>query len=66
MENFLPACAACNSYRWDYSPEELQWILIIGVWARKQMEEQGEFGTEMSERFFSKEVRKRLRRIGSD
>jgi len=27
VDNFLPACSQCNNYRWDYSPEEMQWIL---------------------------------------
>src|SRR5450432_2130638 len=26
-ENYLAAHALCNNYRWDYSPEEFQWIL---------------------------------------
>ena len=37
-ENYLPAHALCNGYRWDYDPEEFQWLLKIGVWARRQME----------------------------
>ncbi len=58
----MAACGICNNYRWDYAPEEFQWILIIGVWARKQMEEQTSFGIELADRFFDKEVKKRLRR----
>ena len=37
VENYLPAHRLCNNYRWDYLPEEFQWILKIGVWAQGQM-----------------------------
>jgi 5-methylcytosine-specific restriction endonuclease McrA len=60
-ENYLPAHTLCNSYRWDYSSEESQWVLKIGVWARKQMESGLPFGAEMLRRFFEYEVRRRKR-----
>jgi hypothetical protein len=37
-DNYLPAHALCNNYRWDYSAEEFQLILKLGVWMRTQME----------------------------
>jgi hypothetical protein len=40
LANYLPAHGLCNGKRWFYSPEEFQWILTIGVWARKQIEDQ--------------------------
>ena len=40
LANYLPAHSLCNGKRWFYSPEEFQWILTIGVWARKQIEDQ--------------------------
>jgi hypothetical protein len=33
--------------RQHYSPEEFQWVLKIGGWARKRMEAVSDFGTEM-------------------
>jgi hypothetical protein len=33
----LPAHSTCNNYRWDYLPEEFQYILKLGVWASTQM-----------------------------
>jgi 5-methylcytosine-specific restriction endonuclease McrA len=39
LDNFLAAHGLCNGCRWFYSPEEFQWILRIGIWARKQMED---------------------------
>ena len=36
-----PAHRLCHNYRWDYSPEEFQWVLKIGVWARTQMKDGG-------------------------
>src|SRR5215467_7500417 len=38
VDNYLPAHPTCNNYRWDYLPEELQYILKFGVWARTQIE----------------------------
>src|SRR5450755_2268818 len=33
-ENYLPAHSLCNNYRWDYTPEEFQYILKLGIWIR--------------------------------
>src|SRR5262245_47962453 len=52
-ENFLAAHALCNNYRWDYSPEEFQWALKIGIWARNLMEKESELGQRMLESFFA-------------
>ncbi len=40
LANYLSAHSLCNGCRWFYSPEEFQWILRMGVWARKQIEDQ--------------------------
>jgi 5-methylcytosine-specific restriction endonuclease McrA len=37
VDNYLPAHSTCNNYRWDYLPEEFQYILKLGVWASTQM-----------------------------
>jgi hypothetical protein len=66
VENYLASHALCNNYRWDYSPEEFQWILKIGVWARTQMtNKNSRFGSELAERFFQYEVRRQNRRLRS-
>lgn len=43
-DNYLAAHGLCNTYRWDHLPDEMQWVLKIGVWARMQMEKKSEFG----------------------
>lgn len=55
-ENYLPAHTLCNNYRWDYDPEEFQWVLKIGVWARFRMEGKSPLGKGMVEVFFKKEA----------
>jgi hypothetical protein len=50
----------CNNYRWDYSPEEFQMILKVGVWARTQVEAKTRIGRSLGERFLAHE-RARLR-----
>jgi hypothetical protein len=36
LENYLAAHGLCNTYRWDDLPEEMQWILKIGIWKASQ------------------------------
>jgi len=43
-------------------PEETQWMLKIGVWARKQMESNSEFGLKMTKLFFENELRRERRK----
>jgi 5-methylcytosine-specific restriction endonuclease McrA len=61
-ENYLPAHTLCNKYRWDYDAEEFQWVLKIGVWARKLMEDGSRLGSDMLEAFFKYEVHRHKRR----
>ena len=56
IDNFLPACKTCNNYRWHYGPEELQWILKLGVWARTQIHNETKLGLDLAERFIAKEI----------
>ena len=67
IDNYLPAHVLCNGYRWSYSPEEFQWMLKIGVWARLRMEKRSDLGTTMLREFFDYErrrlARRRVRRV---
>ncbi|MDP2856370.1 MAG: HNH endonuclease, partial [Bacillota bacterium] len=63
-DNYLPAHRLCNSYRWDYLPEELQVILKMGVWARTQIENETRVGRAIAEAFL-KYDRARLARRGA-
>ena len=62
VDNFLPACAECNNYRWDYLPEELKWILKIGVFAREQIKLGTSAGLIIGEAFIKKEIVREERR----
>jgi 5-methylcytosine-specific restriction endonuclease McrA len=63
LDNFLAAHGLCNGCRWFYSPEEFQWILRMGIWARKQMEDcKTEIGRKMREPFRENEEEVRERR----
>jgi hypothetical protein len=62
-DNFLPAHGLCNGYRWDYSPEEFQWILKIGVWARNRMRKaENSLDRELLQAFFNHETHRLKRR----
>ena len=56
--NYLPAHRTCNNYRWDYSPEEFEEILRLGVWLRTQIEHQSKVGKEAAEWFIKYEQRR--------
>ena len=60
--NFLPAHALCNNYRWDYLPEEFQLILKLGVWARTEIEKDTRNGQEIAASFSAKESSVKSRR----
>ena len=62
-DNYLPAHALCNNYRWDYSAEEFQHILKLGVWARTQIERRTTLGREAAAAFLSHERTRQARRL---
>lgn len=64
-DNYLAAHGLCNTYRWDHLPDEMQWLLKIGVWARMQMEKKSEFGRKMTKLFFENELRRERRKKSS-
>jgi len=63
LDNLLAAHGLCNGCRWFYSPEEFQWILRMGIWARKQMEDgKTNIGVNMRKPFLENEEAVRKRR----
>lgn len=60
--NYLPSCPTCNNYRWHYSPEEIQIILKLGVWAKTKMRNDTELGLMMANEFVKYEMGVRQRR----
>ena len=63
VDNYLPAHATCNNYRWDYLPEEFRYILKLGVWARTQIERGTTVGNDVASAFAGHEARRVKRRI---
>lgn len=62
INNFLPACRTCNNYRWHYLPEEFQWILKLGVWARTEIERDSRIGNQTGIQFLRKENKRESRK----
>ena len=60
--NYLPACFTCNNYRWHYSPEEIQIILKLGVWAKTKITNDPVFGLKLANAFMKHEMSMRKRR----
>jgi len=65
VDNYLPAHSTCNNYRWDYLPEEFQYILKLGVWARTQIERGTTLGNDVASAFAGYETRRAKRRVGN-
>jgi 5-methylcytosine-specific restriction endonuclease McrA len=61
-DNYLAAHALCNNYRWHYLPEEFQYILKLGVWAKYQVEKQTAVGEEIAAGFVQHERRRKRRK----
>jgi hypothetical protein len=59
--NYLPSCFTCNNYRWHYSPEEVQLILILGVWIKTKIANDTN-GLELANAFIKKEMQLRKKR----
>ncbi len=62
VDNYLPSCSTCNNYRWHYSPEEIQVILKLGVWAKTKMCNDELLGLDMANAFMQHEMDVRKRR----
>ncbi len=58
IDNYLPAHKLCNNYRWDYLPEEFQYILKLGVWVRTQIEKGTVLGRACAVGFSAHEQRR--------
>jgi hypothetical protein len=62
VDNYLPAHAICNNYRWDYLPDESQLILKLGVWTRTQVERGTSVGRAVAVAFVAHQERRERRR----
>jgi len=62
VANYLPVHAICNNYRWDYSSDEFQWILKLGVWLRSEVERETRIGRAAGEKFTGYDAGRAARR----
>ena len=61
-DNYLPAHRTCNNYRWDYTPEEFQEIMRLGIWVRTQIINQTSTGMVVADKFVKYEASRIKRR----
>jgi len=61
-DNYLPAHAICNNYRWDYTADEFQELLKLGVWIRLQIEHKTPLGQQAAAKYMAHDTRRTLRR----
>jgi 5-methylcytosine-specific restriction endonuclease McrA len=64
-DNYLAAHALCNNYRWHYLPEEFQYIMKLGVWAKYQVEKEITVGEQIAAGFVQHERRRIRRRVSN-
>jgi hypothetical protein len=57
---------SCNNYRWDYTSEEFQHILKLGVWLRTQIERRTTFGRASAAAFLAYERTRQGRRVSAN
>ena len=62
IDNFLPACRTCNNYRWFYEPEEIKWILKLGIWLKTEIERNTRIGKLSAKKFILYEINRESRR----
>lgn len=60
--NYLASCSTCNILRKNYSPEEIQVILKLGVWAKSKVLDQTSFALEIANEFVKHDMKLRKRR----
>ncbi len=60
--NYLASCSTCNKLRWHYSPEEIQIVLKLGVWAKTKVLDDTELGLEIANQFVKHDMLLRKRR----
>lgn len=60
-DNLLPAHGLCNTVKSNRQGEEFQWVLKIGVWAKKHMQGESQLGEQMLKLFYEQEL-KRVKR----
>ena len=65
VDNYLPAHEVCNAYRWDYTPDEYQLILKLGVWLKGEILRETAVGQAAAAGFVKKQaaVAKRRRPV---
>ena len=63
LTNFLPAHQTCNSSRKGFDPEEMQWILKLGVWLKTQIETGSPADQKAVEAFCAYDKKRASRRV---
>jgi 5-methylcytosine-specific restriction endonuclease McrA len=63
LDNYLPACSVCNRLRWHYTPEDIRYILELGIYARREVKKQSQLGRQL-ERLYERRQAQVLRRRG--
>ncbi len=64
-DNYLPSHGLSNNYRWDYTSEEFQHILKLGVWLRTQIENRTVIGRAAGVAFLTYERIRQSRRVSA-
>ncbi|OSZ77810.1 hypothetical protein CAP36_15740 [Chitinophagaceae bacterium IBVUCB2] len=60
--NYLPSCATCNKLRANYSSEEIQVVLKLGVWAKSKVLDRSDLAMEIANEFVKHDMKLRKRR----
>ena len=59
----ISSCPSCNKLRWHYSPEEIQVVLKLGVWAKTKIIDDSKLGLEIANLFMKHDMQLRKKRM---
>lgn len=60
--NYLASCSTCNILRKNYSPEEIQVVFKLGVWAKSKVLDKSELSLEIANEFVKHDMKLRKKR----
>jgi 5-methylcytosine-specific restriction endonuclease McrA len=62
LDNFLPACSPCNRLKWHRSPEAIRFIMQLGTYANREIEQDTVLGKQLDVLFKRKVANNASRR----
>ncbi len=66
IANFLPACPDCNRLKWHRTPDDIRYVLKLGIYCSQEVFRNSALGREIKQMFDKKSANARKRRKDSE